>query len=131
MVPLASYLLKLIIVKGLNMTIRVRNMKTYQKLQGDIPVRIDRKTLFGNPYRAQGKGTTEEHAGRSVAIHNYLIYARKEYAKNPVFRKKLQAIANLHYSGMDVVLLCWCYPKYCHAHVLRYIALKLADEIDK
>lgn len=69
----------------------------------DCTVRVDRRTVWGNPFELPGDGD------RGTVIHNYeqhyLPYKPGLLAALPTLRGKL--------------LLCWCAPDACHGDVLK------------
>jgi len=67
----------------------------------NLAVRIDRSSVWGNPYRLGADGTRKE------VIERY----RKYFAHH---RSLHQRIGELK----GKVLICWCYPEYCHGEVL-------------
>ena len=64
-------------------------------------VRIDRKSIFGNPFKIGKDGTREE------VINKYYEYILKR-------EDLLQEVKKLR----NKILGCWCYPKYCHGDIL-------------
>ena len=71
-------------------------------------VLIDRTTKWGNPFPL--KTDTEEE--REEDIFQYV----KWIELNP----KLQAQMKKELRGKDLV--CWCFPKLCHGHIILEIA---------
>jgi uncharacterized protein DUF4326 len=66
-----------------------------------LAVRIDRSSVWGNPYRLGADGTRDE-----------VIEAYREYfAHNHSLRKRINELRGK-------VLICWCYPENCHGDVL-------------
>lgn len=68
-------------------------------------VRVDRSTIWGNPFVIGKDGT------RSEVIAKYEAYLRAE----PGMMARLSSLR-----GKDLV--CWCAPKACHADVLVRLA---------
>ena len=90
------------------MKTEVANMRLI-RFNPDTDVRIDRGTIYGNPFRLVFE------KDRDKVIDKYEVYARKN--------KKI--MSNL-YKLVGKRLLCWCAPKRCHGDVL----IKLMKEMD-
>jgi hypothetical protein len=91
-----------------NVVINMRRLKPV--LPDDV--RVDRATIYGNPY------STGLHRSRTEAVKLFEEYARKRIAHDPVFRDAVRALRGKR-------LFCWCAPAHCHAEVLA----KLCEEI--
>lgn len=81
----------------------------WNKHQRDVPysaVYVGRPTKWGNPFLVGRDGTREEVLNKYT---NYLL-------EHP----ELMQAAARELRGKDLV--CWCYPKHCHADVLVEIA---------
>jgi len=68
-------------------------------------VRIDRQTIFGNPFRIGRDGSREE------VIAKYVDYFYARIENDKVFRKAVLGLRNK-------VLACWCAPQPCHGEVI-------------
>ncbi len=74
-------------------------------------IRVDRKTIWGNPYKA----TNNTNAERDRVCNLFEEYAIKRHQEDPTWLAPLK--------GHN--LACWCAPKRCHADTL----LRLANEL--
>jgi Domain of unknown function (DUF4326) len=70
-------------------------------------IRIDRATIWGNPFVIGRDGTREE------VISKYRAYL----LSNPNLMARLPSLKGK-------VLGCWCHPKACHGDVLAELAEK-------
>lgn len=82
------------------MKTEVANIRTYQGRNG---IRIDRTTIFGNPY-------TVKRFGRKKSIAKFKAYFRDRLSWDKHFRIKVRLLEGK-------TLLCWCKPKACHGDV--------------
>ena len=87
-------------VKALSDT-RLVNLR---KHKGKNYVRIDRRSIFGNPYIIGKDGTREE------VIEKFRIYFQ-ERLKDPEFAAAVERLRGK-------VLACWCVPAACHGRVI-------------
>ena len=85
------------------------NMRT-QQFEAEHHVRIDRQTVWGNPYRGKDLG-----GGKDQAIILYKRHLWDLIQKRPDL---LNELANMH----DKHLACWCTPERCHGEVLEKAA---------
>lgn len=69
---------------------------------GDLFVRIDRKTEWGNPFEMPGDGSRDEVC--DLFETRYLPFKRGLLKKIPALRGR--------------VLGCWCHPEPCHGHTI-------------
>lgn len=83
------------------MTARVVHLK-----RDPYEVRIDRATIWGNPFAIGKDGTREQ------VIAKYREWILDDPVMLKAVREKLR----------DKVLGCWCAPKACHGDVLLEIA---------
>jgi hypothetical protein len=80
-------------------------MTTIVNLKRDkCEIRIDRKSIFGNPYVIGRDGTREE------VIEKYRVWFYKKL-KDSSFRDRVLALK-------DHILGCWCKPDDCHGNVI-------------
>lgn len=68
-------------------------------------IKIDRTTLFGNPFDYRKLGITREECVRKYREWFY------NKLKDDSFRNKVLSLK-------DRVLGCWCVPNLCHGHIL-------------
>ena len=70
-------------------------------------VRIDRQSIWGNPYKMNSESE------RLEVIEKYVYYILDK----PELLDKLDTL-------LWKTLACWCVPKPCHGEVLQYLACK-------
>ncbi|KKM72796.1 hypothetical protein LCGC14_1416870 [marine sediment metagenome] len=68
-------------------------------------IRIDRTTIFGNPFKIK-KGCT-----RKQSIEKFKSYFYNRIKTDKVFRQRIKALGG-H------VLGCWCKPLLCHGDII-------------
>ena len=78
-----------------------------------IDIRIDRGTMWGNPFRIGKDGSREE------VIEKYRAYI----LRRPHLLAQLETL-------QGQVLGCWCKPKACHGDVLAELADLNIDKLD-
>jgi hypothetical protein len=84
----------------------------------EFDVRVDRKSVFGNPFRM----TSESQ--RNYVCDQYEEYFKCQTENNIEFRQALDELIRLYKKHGVLNLFCWCYPKRCHAETIKaYIAL--------
>jgi hypothetical protein len=93
-----------------NVVVNMRRLKPI--LPTDV--RVDRATMFGNPY------TMGLHRSREQAVQMFEEYALKRIATDPIFRAGVKALRGKR-------LFCWCAPERCHAEVLA----KICEELNR
>ena len=84
-----------------------RNSNAYQ-------IRVDRRSALGNPYTMMVD--TEEERNR--VCDNYEAWFAKAVKENPLVMNELHRILEIA-RETDVMLMCWCYPKRCHAETIK------------
>lgn len=102
------------------MAIKIGNIRTF-KPDGSIAIRVDRGTPLGNPFYMCNE-----------SVRDYVCDRYEEYFNAPhpiIFNDELNRIVDLAKIN-DITLLCWCYPKRCHAETIkRYIENRLKQEV--
>lgn len=83
----------------------IYNKKLDKKIPKDA-VLVDRTTIYGNQYKIG------IHGNRKEVVQKY----KEDLKKKPY----LVELVKEELKGKD--LICWCYPKLCHASVLLEIA---------
>jgi hypothetical protein len=76
-----------------------------RRYKGDNGVRVDRKSIFGNPFKMK------DESDRASVIKCFGTYF---YGRLQMDAGFLGAVESLR----GKVLLCWCSPKPCHADVI-------------
>lgn len=97
-------------------SIIVVNHKTYESQIGDTVLKIQRPSIFGNPYRIGEDGDREE------VINKFREYFTVRIANDSNFRH----LVNFHKrrfmkneSIKRLVLICCCAPLPCHGDVIK------------
>lgn len=84
----------------------------------DIPldaVLVDRTTKWGNPFRSGTNGWTREDIIRRYRDWLWLDRTAPNRERPPSIEDVIKEL-----KGKDLV--CWCFPKRCHADILIEIA---------
>ena len=76
-------------------------------------VRVDRKTIFGNPFRI------EDESLRDDALDKYQAYFYERIKKDLEFRNEAERLLRLYEKYGTLNLFCWCFPKRCHSETIR------------
>jgi hypothetical protein len=71
---------------------------------GDF-VPVDRRTIFGNPFKIPRDGTREE------VVEKYREWFMDRIAVDPGFRRAVMELRGCR-------LGCWCKPELCHGDVI-------------
>lgn len=90
------------------MTPRVYSKRKGAPAPPDDAVYVGRPTKWGNPYIVGKDGTQEE----CVRHYAHWLYMSAQADIREAARKELR----------DKDLVCWCYPRPCHAEVLLRVA---------
>ena len=72
-------------------------------------IRIDRTTIWGNPYKINIDGDRYE------VIFKYKKYLINEIRKGNIDIEKLSKLSGKY-------LACWCFPLSCHGNILSHAA---------
>lgn len=95
-------------------------MRVVNMSNEDWDLRIDRATIWGNPYsHKDGTLATYKVATRKEAIEKY----REYILDNPELLAKLHELKGK-------VLGCWCAPLPCHGDVLIELIERLEYKVD-
>ncbi len=90
----------------------VRIGRTNKEIDNMANIRIDRGTIFGNPY-------TVAKYGREDCCIMYEHYFHYRATHDVLFRSTLHLIATEIIRGRDVNLLCHCFPNQCHGETIK------------
>lgn len=83
-------------------------------------VKVDRTTIWGNPWKVTTRRTAEEAV---LAFHLALFMELRDATLLPKFSKRVKSIAQRVYELRGKNLACWCKPgEPCHADVLLSIS---------
>ena len=96
------------------MAIKIGNIRTF-KPDGSITIKVDRSSPLGNPFYMCNESV------RDYVCDRYEAYFNNAYSNTANIDTELNRIVELAKTN-DITLLCWCYPKRCHAETIkRYI----------
>ena len=107
------------------MGIRVDNVYTYQHKEGEIAIYVGRQSSAHKAPETAIKMTElandnvmagEKDRDAVIAMYEVQLEQKLGDVRSQVFRS-INAIAELA-KASEVVLLCFCYPKGCHANVI-------------
>lgn len=84
---------------------------------------MDRTSPLGNPFKIGN-----DESLRNLVCANYERYFDNTRQFRPtIFTNELYRIVELARTN-DITLLCWCYPKRCHAETIKeYIEKQLGE----
>lgn len=97
--------------------IRVESKRSYS---GD-GVYVGRPSVLGNPY------PLHDEKERDAVIEKYRAWLRSEYCKKGSVYKALVELADRYRKGEEIVLVCWCAPRRCHADVIKEAIIGIAE----
>ena len=106
------------------MSIRIVNLRDYVEVEGEVLVRVDRKSALGNPYRMRDLTECE----RDRVCDAYVKYFNRKVKEKGDFRNEVIRIYRMVRDGKDVALGCWCFPKRCHAEYIKKFIEKYLEE---
>lgn len=92
--------------------IRIVNLRNYRPNDKEVVIRIDRKTILGNPYVMQ------DESDRDEVIRRYELHFNECMRISRDFLQEVQRIEALYREGKDIALACWCAPKRCHGDII-------------
>jgi len=75
-------------------------------------VRVDRHTIWGNPFRMSGEAQRDEVCDR------YERYFYDRLLHDTSFKYYFSELQNLYLTHGKLNLFCWCAPKRCHAETI-------------
>lgn len=90
------------------MTIRVRNEKTWENDAGEFVEYVGKGSVLENPYTSGCKRKLKDQ---------YKAYLTKLNKDSPEWTR-IKELQELHEDGIDLNLLCSCYPDPCHSNVI-------------
>lgn len=94
--------------------IKVGNIRTFTGDDGSLGIRVDRKSALGNPYFMKSEDERDRVCDQ---YERWFTFTTGKFG-NPVVLEELYRILNIA-KEHDVTLLCWCYPKRCHAETIK------------
>lgn len=109
-----------------NPMMRVVNRHSHKPTENDVY--CGRGSALGNPYQI-GKYTRDE----ACDLYDADIkrkYRLKQFSDTE--KRQLRLIANMHKTGCDVNLVCYCYPQRCHCYsIITVINWAVEQELAK
>lgn len=76
-------------------------------------VRIDRQSVFGNPFYMA------DESKRNEVCDKYEVYFQQEVMKVGKLQTEFMVLAHRVASGESINLQCWCAPKRCHGDTIK------------
>lgn len=93
--------------------IRIVNMRNKIVLnENEVMVKVDRSSVIGNPFYMHNESE------RNKVCEQYQEWFDKKIDCNPVVVEEMYRLQKLAKSN-DIALACWCYPKRCHAEIIK------------
>ena len=101
--------------------IEICNLR-YESIKFDYDVRVDRSNVLGNPFVMKNEWERDE------VIEKYKEYFEEKIKKDEKFLKELYRLRDLYKKYGKLRLFCWCFPKKCHAEVIKFfVEYELVD----
>jgi hypothetical protein len=103
--------------------ISIKNLRN-ERMVNAYDVRVDRKSVLGNPFYMK------DESKRNEVCDKYSIYFYNKIKNNDeAFINELHRLLNIYKKYGKLNLFCWCYPKRCHAEVIKnYIEKEIKNE---
>jgi hypothetical protein len=96
--------------------LRAKVPKSSKPQPGEIAVRVDRHNpVLGNQYILYDAANSEERS-RVINMYNKDLIFDK-FIDGPM-TKEIETLANRVIAGDRIILMCWCHPYPCHAHLI-------------
>jgi hypothetical protein len=74
---------------------------------------VDRRSPVGNPYYMKNENE------RDSVCDRYEVYFAKSMEENKRFANYIEMLVMQYKKNKNIKLLCWCYPKRCHAETIK------------
>ena len=97
--------------------IRIINQHGYEHKINEIIIKVDRGTVLGCPYTLENHYDDSERE-RVVQLYKDYFYKRVNDKHDLEFQEELLILKKMN-EKYDIALACWCYPKICHAEVIK------------
>jgi hypothetical protein len=78
---------------------------------------VGRPSVLGHPY-VVGRHGTQAHV-----VARYRLWLRQQWRRGGAVRQELERLAAKYRRDGQLILLCWCAPRPCHADVIREAVL--------
>lgn len=101
---------------------RLVNMHN-EKFDAKTMIRIDRKSLFGNPFKIGKDGNREE------VIAKFSSYFAQRLVNDKEFAEKVDLLVLDINKGKK--LACWCFPDNCHGQCFQIMPFTVKECIKK
>lgn len=108
-----------------NRDINVVNKKTHKETEYDYYVA--RPNPMGNPFtHKKSKIAKYLTKNRNESIDNYRdwFYERLRKKDDTSFNNEIEKLKDFYSKKGIINLVCWCYPKKCHADIIREFLIK-------
>ena len=92
--------------------IRIKNLR-FEKMEKEYDVRVDRRSILGNPYYMHSEEERDE------VCEKYKAYFYKKIEEDMNFKTEIDRLANIYRKYGQLNLFCWCAPKRCHAETIK------------
>lgn len=90
---------------------------------GPVPgfkdIRVDRQTIFGNKFPISQTGS------RAKSCKLYADWAERRMKARKNYWYRVMQLRKMHQSGINLRLLCHCWPKQCHAQTIRKLIMRV------
>jgi len=107
--------------------IKVVNLRTYQAVENEQLIKVDRSSILGNPFHINSTCTRDRVCD---AYGQYLEDKVNHKSQNKDFILALKYIYDRALKT-DIALGCWCAPLRCHADTIKdFITLAIIDRKD-
>ena len=93
--------------------IRIGNKKN-----GDIGEYVGRPSVLGNPF------VINDVYNRKQVIEKYEEWLKEKVRTDDTVRNELKRLRTLYYLDGELVLVCSCSPKSCHAEIIKQAILE-------
>jgi hypothetical protein len=97
--------------------ITINNLKNASPVN-EFDVRVDRKTVFGNPFHMALESQ------RNDVCDQYEKYFQDQVENNIEFRQALSELICIYKKHGILNMFCWCSPKRCHAETIKAYVLR-------
>lgn len=103
--------------------IKIKNLKEEQPKQY-WDIRINRSSIFGNPFKIGQDGTRDE------VVELYRAYFKSSIEKSAIFEAEVNRLIKMYKRFGQLNLFCWCAPRSCHGEIIKnWIENSLNDHI--
>ena len=105
------------------MDIKIKNLRQ-ENIWYPYQVRVDRKTIFGNPFPMKNESKRDE------VCDKYAEYFKTRMNKKDAFAAEIVKLVHIFERYGKLELFCWCAPKRCHAETIKeYIESEVITKV--